>query len=217
VDARTRLINELRWQLHDLWPEYQIPKRALIGGEWQTRIARRLRRAQPTVRVRIATDMNRPDQRSDQNDQPAPSSARGAGQRRRAATTRRAVRRSTDRREADRRDRRDRSVQQRRAARQARGVRADPGQLRAHRPPSPGPGRQPAAQPRDPHARSDKDPPRPARRSTSPNSALAAKPGKKPSATSSAISSGASTSCSSTPTAHQRHSNRAAPAMHLGA
>jgi transposase len=57
VDARTGLINELRWQLHDLWPEYQIPKRALIGGEWQTRIARRLRRAQPTVRVRIATDM----------------------------------------------------------------------------------------------------------------------------------------------------------------
>ena len=25
VDMRTRLINELRWQLHDLWPEYRIP------------------------------------------------------------------------------------------------------------------------------------------------------------------------------------------------
>ena len=29
IDARTRLINELRWQLHDLWPDWQIPKRAL--------------------------------------------------------------------------------------------------------------------------------------------------------------------------------------------
>jgi hypothetical protein len=30
VGARTRLINELRWQLHDLWPDYEVPKRALI-------------------------------------------------------------------------------------------------------------------------------------------------------------------------------------------
>src|SRR5438045_1027700 len=56
VDARTRLINELRWQLHDLWPEYRIPKRALIGPSWQVKVARRLQRAEPTVRVRIATD-----------------------------------------------------------------------------------------------------------------------------------------------------------------
>jgi transposase len=26
VDSRTRLINELRWQLHDLWPDWEIPK-----------------------------------------------------------------------------------------------------------------------------------------------------------------------------------------------
>ena len=31
VDTRTRLINELRWQLHDLWPEWEIPKRVLVG------------------------------------------------------------------------------------------------------------------------------------------------------------------------------------------
>src|ERR1039457_1982401 len=30
VDSRTRLINELRWQLHDLWPEWEIPKRSMI-------------------------------------------------------------------------------------------------------------------------------------------------------------------------------------------
>jgi transposase len=30
VDARTRLIAELRSQLHDLWPEWEIPKRSMI-------------------------------------------------------------------------------------------------------------------------------------------------------------------------------------------
>jgi transposase len=59
VDARTRLINELRWQLHDLWPDYQVPKRALIGPGWQAKVTRRLQRAAPTVRVRIASDMIR--------------------------------------------------------------------------------------------------------------------------------------------------------------
>jgi transposase len=56
VEARTRLINELRWQLHDLWPEWEIPKGVLIGGRWQQQVAGRLRRAEPTVRVRIARD-----------------------------------------------------------------------------------------------------------------------------------------------------------------
>jgi transposase len=56
VDARTRLINELRWQLHDLWPEWEIPKRVLIGAGWQARIARRLKRVEQTARVRIARD-----------------------------------------------------------------------------------------------------------------------------------------------------------------
>ena len=57
VDTRTRLINELRWQLHDLWPEWEIPKRVLVHPAWQTKVAQRLRRAQVTVRVRIARDM----------------------------------------------------------------------------------------------------------------------------------------------------------------
>ena len=57
VGSRTRMINELRWQLHDLWPEWEIPKRVLIGPTWQTKIAGRLRRAQTTVQVQIARDM----------------------------------------------------------------------------------------------------------------------------------------------------------------
>ena len=31
VAQRTRLINELRWGLHDLWPELEIPPRALTS------------------------------------------------------------------------------------------------------------------------------------------------------------------------------------------
>jgi transposase len=31
VKQRTALINDLRWQLHDLWPELEIALRALTG------------------------------------------------------------------------------------------------------------------------------------------------------------------------------------------
>ena len=44
VGACTRLINELRWQLHDLWPDCRIRKRAPILPLWQTKVTRRLRR-----------------------------------------------------------------------------------------------------------------------------------------------------------------------------
>jgi transposase len=56
VDARTRLINELRWRLHDLWPDWEIPKRVLVGPSWQAKVARRLQRTEPSVRVRIGRD-----------------------------------------------------------------------------------------------------------------------------------------------------------------
>ena len=57
VGTRTRLINELRWQLHDLWPDWEIPKRVLVHPGWQIKIARRLSRAARTVQVQIARDM----------------------------------------------------------------------------------------------------------------------------------------------------------------
>jgi transposase len=56
VAQRTALINDLRWGLHDLWPEYEIPDRALIRGCWQERVGGRLARAEQTTRVRIARD-----------------------------------------------------------------------------------------------------------------------------------------------------------------
>jgi transposase len=59
VDSRTRMINELRWQLHDLWPDWEIPKRVLIRPSWQTKIAQRLRRTETSIQVQIARDMIR--------------------------------------------------------------------------------------------------------------------------------------------------------------
>lgn len=56
VAQRTRLINELRWNLHDLSPEFDVPARALITDRWQDRVAGRLARAEQTTRVRIARD-----------------------------------------------------------------------------------------------------------------------------------------------------------------
>ena len=63
VDHRERLVrhrvalnNTLQWHLHDLWPELQLPGSALFHGNWGPRIARRLARAEQTMRVRIARD-----------------------------------------------------------------------------------------------------------------------------------------------------------------
>ena len=59
LDMRTRLVNELRWQLHDLWPEWEIPAKALTQPGWQTKVASRLARAEQTVQIAIARDMIR--------------------------------------------------------------------------------------------------------------------------------------------------------------
>jgi transposase len=63
VDHRERLIrqrvalnNTLQSHLHDLWPELQLPGSSLFYGNWGPRIARRLARAEQTMRVRIARD-----------------------------------------------------------------------------------------------------------------------------------------------------------------
>jgi transposase len=59
VDARTRLANQLRWELHDLWPGWSTSRARLRSIATQQQIARRLNRAEPTIRVRIARDMIR--------------------------------------------------------------------------------------------------------------------------------------------------------------
>ena len=59
VDARTRLSDELSWELHDLGPGWSTSQARLRSITTQRQIARRLNRAEPTVRVRIARDMIR--------------------------------------------------------------------------------------------------------------------------------------------------------------
>jgi transposase len=56
VATRTRLINDLRWHLHDLWPELEIPTGGLIAVRFPQRLAARLAHATQTTRVRIARD-----------------------------------------------------------------------------------------------------------------------------------------------------------------
>jgi transposase len=56
VRQRTALINDLRWQLHDLDPGFEVPVRRLTSPSWQQRVARKLGRLANNVRVRIARD-----------------------------------------------------------------------------------------------------------------------------------------------------------------
>ena len=63
VDHRERLVRQrvalnstLQWHLHDLWPELKIPGCSLFYSRWSARIARRLARAEQTMRVRVARD-----------------------------------------------------------------------------------------------------------------------------------------------------------------
>jgi transposase len=56
VRARVGLNNTLQWHLHDLWPELVLPGSSLFYGKGGPRIARRLARAEQTMRVRIARD-----------------------------------------------------------------------------------------------------------------------------------------------------------------
>jgi transposase len=59
VAARTKDQQRLRWHLHDMWPELEIPSGALDTAKWLGKVARRLARAQQTVRVRVARELVR--------------------------------------------------------------------------------------------------------------------------------------------------------------
>ena len=56
VCARVALNSTLQWNLHDLWPELELPGGALFSTKWSSRIGRRLARAEQSMRVRIARD-----------------------------------------------------------------------------------------------------------------------------------------------------------------
>jgi transposase len=57
VKARSEDQQRLRWHLHDLWPELEIPAGALDRIVWLDRIARKLSRAEQGTRVQIAREL----------------------------------------------------------------------------------------------------------------------------------------------------------------
>jgi transposase len=59
VAARGQDQQRLRWHLHDLWPELEIPNGALDTSKWLGKVSRRLARAQQATRVRIARELVR--------------------------------------------------------------------------------------------------------------------------------------------------------------
>ena len=57
VKARSEDQCRLRWHLHDLWPELEIPAGALDRMVWQERVARKLARAEKSTRARVAREL----------------------------------------------------------------------------------------------------------------------------------------------------------------
>jgi transposase len=59
VVARGQEQQRLRWHLHDLWPEFEIPAGALDTDKWLGKASRRLARAGQSTRVRVARELVR--------------------------------------------------------------------------------------------------------------------------------------------------------------
>jgi transposase len=59
VATRTRDQQRLRWHLHDLWPEFEIPPAALASSKWINKVSRRLASTEQNARVRIARELVR--------------------------------------------------------------------------------------------------------------------------------------------------------------
>jgi transposase len=59
VRSRSEDQQRLRWHLHDLWPELELPAGCLDRIVWLDRVARKLARAEQGARVRIARELVR--------------------------------------------------------------------------------------------------------------------------------------------------------------
>jgi transposase len=59
VKERSGDQRRLRWHLHDLWPELEIPAGALDRAKWLQKVSRRLARAEQSARVRVARELVR--------------------------------------------------------------------------------------------------------------------------------------------------------------
>jgi transposase len=59
VKARSEDQQRLRWHLHDLWPEFELPAGCLDRIVWLDRVARKLARAEQSARVRVSRELVR--------------------------------------------------------------------------------------------------------------------------------------------------------------
>ena len=59
VKARSEDQQRLRWHLHDLWPEMELPAGCLDRVVWLERVSRKLARAEQGARVRISRELVR--------------------------------------------------------------------------------------------------------------------------------------------------------------
>ena len=59
VRARSEDQQRLRWHLHDLWPEFELPAGCLDRIVWLDRVSRKLARAEQNARVRVSRELVR--------------------------------------------------------------------------------------------------------------------------------------------------------------
>jgi transposase len=59
VKARSEDQQRLRWHLHDLWPEFELPASCLDRTVWLERVAGKLARAEQGARVRVSRELVR--------------------------------------------------------------------------------------------------------------------------------------------------------------
>jgi transposase len=59
VKARSEDQQRLRWHLHDLWPDFELPAGCLDRIVWLDRVARKLSRAERSARVRVSRELVR--------------------------------------------------------------------------------------------------------------------------------------------------------------
>jgi transposase len=57
VRARAEDQQRLRWHLHDLWPDFELPASCLNRIVWLDRVARKLARAEQSARVRVSREL----------------------------------------------------------------------------------------------------------------------------------------------------------------
>ena len=59
VRSRSEDQQRLRWHLHDLWPDFELPAGCLDRVVWLDRVARKLSRAEQGARVRVSRELVR--------------------------------------------------------------------------------------------------------------------------------------------------------------